>query len=462
MDLYAHPFAFCPQSPVSLSRSARVWCLGGAVWMAAGLFFLLLSFVKTGIYPEWGVFCSAMNPGILRQVAVALLIYGWGMPTMWGIALLLLGRGSSFDPAWTRAGAWGWNCLVFGGAAAVLSGNGSGISAMPFPAAVWPALVLAVVPVFLLIARVPDNDSRMWGVKGKLSFMSALLGVFYLAGGTVSVFFVSLPAYFRTLAAECTTFGLASGILVAFALAIHLPERRERRRYEWGYVLSWLVFVLTQSFLFMGLRSGMVDKWVFILLALPGFWSALFLAGRRFGSLKGKWPGIYWLMAGCWILWGFWYFLYAPSAVSSEFAEVPGAWLVYLLILMMGPFACFSALFLYQKVPSCTGRDWLSRRGLVCPLLCWMGGMIFYYVGMFVAAGRSSEEPVFIYWREQSWVGTISVLMLLAGVMIFAIHLALVWSGGGRITAMSMIGWSREDVFCQEKDEMKNKGEDLK
>lgn len=462
MDLYGHPPTFPPRIPDSLSRAARVWCLGSITWMGVGLFFLLLSFVKTGISPEWGVFCSAMSPGILRQSAVALLIYGWGLPMMWGITLLLLGRGSSVEPAWARASAWGWHGLILGGTVAVLCGHGSGISVMPFPSAVWPALVLAAVPVLVLIASVPVSGSGSWGVKGRLSFMSALLGMFYLTGGTVSVFFVSLPPYFRTMAAECTTFGLAIGILVAFALAILLPERQEKRKYEWGCVLSWLVFVLTQSFLFMGFRSGMVDKWVFILLSLSGFLASLFLARGRVGSLKGKWSGIHRLMAVCWLLWGFWYFLYAPSAVSPGFGEVPGAWLLYLLFLMMVPFACFSALFLYEKLPSCTGRDWLSSRGLVYPLVCWMSGMIFYYAGMFVAAGRSSEEPVFIYWRAQSWVGTISVLILLAGWMIFAVHLALVWSGRGRIAAVSLFGMSQSGSSDKEKDKTKDKGGDSK
>lgn len=435
--LYEYPSAFPPETPRSLSRAARVWCLGGILWMlvAAGLF--LLSYARIGgLASEWGAFCPAGNPGILRQAAFALLVYGWGVPLVFGLSLLICGRDSRRNPDWSRAGAWGWHAVIVWGLVAVLGGWGSGISMMPFPFAVWPVLIMAGVPTVFFVLCSLWRKSHTLSARESLSGMSVILAFFYLLGGVLFVFVNPLPAFYRTLAAECTTYGLSLGVCCSFVLSAFVKDDSGTKRSL--LLLSYFVFVLAQTLLFIGFRAGAGNPYIIGAALFLGLFTAIYLCwqgGKREQSGKNI-PVSMLLVLGTGMLG----FLYFHTYMGNEFTGVERG-LSYFMIMMGGVFSLMSAFLLYIEIPRCTGRDWFSRRALSYPLYLWQAGIIVFILGMIIVGKGAGASNILSaqYWLAQALVGSLSFLLWLGGSLLFALHVLLIWTGWGRISGRMIL-----------------------
>lgn len=443
-NLYEYPSAFLSETPRSLSRAARVWCLGGVFWMlvAAGLF--LLSYARMGgLASEWGAFCPAGNPGILRQAAFALLVYGWGVPLMFGLSLLICCRDSRWNSDWSRAGAWGWHAVILWGVVSVLGGWGSGISMMPFPFAVWPVLIMACVPTVFFVLCFLWGKSHTLSARESLSGMSVLLAFFYLLGGVFFVFVNPLPAFYRTLAAECTTYGLSFGVCCSFVLSAFIKGDSGTKRPL--LFSAYFVFVLAQTLLFTGFRTGAGSPYIIGAAQFLGLVAAIYLC-RQGDKMEKSGKNIFvslLLLLGMGMLG----FLYFQTYMGNEFAGSERG-LSYFMIMMGGVFSLLSAFLLYAEVPRCTGRDWFSRRALSYPLYLWQAGIIVFIVGMIVVGKGAEASNVLLpqHWQSQALVGSLAFLLWLGGSFLFALHVLLVWTGWGRISGRMILA-ENEDEF---------------
>lgn len=441
--LYEYPSAFPSETPRSLSRAARVWCLGGIFWMlvAAGLF--LLSYARIGgLATEWGAFCPAGNPGILRQAAFTLLVYGWGVPLMFGLSLLICGRDSRWNPDWCRAGAWGWHAVILWGLVAVLGGWGSGISMMPFPFAVWPVLIMAGVPTVFFVLCSLRRKPHTLSARESLSGMSVLLAFFYLLGGVLFVFVTPLPAFYRTLAAECTTYGLSLGVCCSFVLSAFVKDNSGKKCLL--LLSAYFVFVLAQTLIFTSFRTGAGSPYIIGVALFLGLVAAIYLS-RQGGEMEKSPKNIpvsVWFLLGMGML----SFLYFYTYMGNEFTGVERG-LLYFMIMMGGVFAPLSAFLLYTEIPCCTGRDWFSRRALSYPLYLWQVGILVFIVGMIVVGTGAGASNILSpqYWQAQALVGSLSFLLWLGGSLLFALHVLLVWTGWGRISGRMILSLNEDE-----------------
>lgn len=407
-SLFDYPGTYLPQIDRSVSRTARVWCVCGMLWLVAGMAAYLLEGYR--LMSPLGLFAGQVwgSAGVLDQVAESILIYGWGVSMCMGVALLLICKDRKLPlNSLSHAGAWLWQGCVLIGVVSLISLSGSGIEGMSFPSWVWPGLILAAAPSFGSIVSSFMNEEQE--LSDCLVFMSILLGGVILVLGWLLVFVVDIPPYYKGLAALMTRSGWVIAVLFGVGAGSSMKARTTMGR----------VVVLIGFCLLLGAGTGFE-------LARPGMpWgsgcipllvksvimiSCLFIL-RRAWDMRGDFSRIMVLLA----------------VVLSGFSWNGD---ISLLAYAVGVLGMGSLWVLYDNVPRCSGSDWKGRARygnvLKACLFVFVGG-IFLNGELGAMIGDKLGDRVIV-----RYIGDV----VLSGIVLIAfipllIQVVLVWSGLG-------------------------------
>ena len=147
-----HPDA---PTPASIERSLRqpvvFFLTTGAAWLAMALVLGVLASLKVH-QPDFLGSCAWLTYGRVFPAHLNALIYGWGMQAAFAMIIWWMARLSRKEcttaPAILTAGCV-WNLGVALGSLGILSGHGTGMPWMEFPAFVWPVLLLSYCAIVI-------------------------------------------------------------------------------------------------------------------------------------------------------------------------------------------------------------------------------------------------------------------------------------------------------------------------
>ena len=129
----------------SLRHPVMFFLTSGAAWLAVSIFLGVIASAKVHS-PGFLSQCSWLTYGRIFPAHINALIYGWGMQAAFAVIIWLMARLSRKEC--TASGTiltagHIWNLGVTLGILGILSGNGTGMPWMEFPAFAWPVLAVS-------------------------------------------------------------------------------------------------------------------------------------------------------------------------------------------------------------------------------------------------------------------------------------------------------------------------------
>lgn len=129
----------------SLRHPVMFFLTSGAAWLAVALVLGVIASAKVHS-PGLLAGCGWLSYGRVFPAHLNALVYGWGMQAAFAVILWLMARqsGKACTSAVTIVTAGHvWNLGVALGVVGILSGNGTGMPWMEFPAFAWPVLLVS-------------------------------------------------------------------------------------------------------------------------------------------------------------------------------------------------------------------------------------------------------------------------------------------------------------------------------
>ena len=135
----------------SLRHPVMFFLTSGAAWLAVSIFLGVIASAQSH-NPGFLSDCPWMSYGRVFPAHVNALIYGWGMQAAFAVIIWLMARLSRKEC--TAAGTiltagHVWNLGVSMGVLGILSGNGTGMPWMEFPAFAWPVLLISYFAIVI-------------------------------------------------------------------------------------------------------------------------------------------------------------------------------------------------------------------------------------------------------------------------------------------------------------------------
>ncbi len=135
----------------SLRHPVMFFLTSGAAWLAVSILLGVIASAKVhspGFLSE----CSWLTYGRVFPAHINALVYGWGMQAAFAIIIWLMARLSRKEC--TASGTiltagHVWNLGVMLGTIGILSGNGTGMQWMEFPAFAWPVLLVSYFAIVI-------------------------------------------------------------------------------------------------------------------------------------------------------------------------------------------------------------------------------------------------------------------------------------------------------------------------
>ncbi|MEO5917868.1 MAG: cbb3-type cytochrome c oxidase subunit I [Luteolibacter sp.] len=135
----------------SLRHPVMFFLTSGAAWLAVSIVLGIISSAKVHS-PEFLSGCSWLTYGRVFPAHINALIYGWGFQAAFAVIIWMMARLSRKEC--TAAGiiltaGHIWNLAVSLGVIGILSGNGTGMPWMEFPAFTWPVLLFSYFAIVI-------------------------------------------------------------------------------------------------------------------------------------------------------------------------------------------------------------------------------------------------------------------------------------------------------------------------
>ena len=135
----------------SLRHPVMFFLTSGAAWLAVSILLGVISSAKVHS-PDFLSNCAWLTYGRVFPAHINALVYGWGMQAAFAVIIWLMARLSRKQC--TSAGmiltaGHVWNFGVALGVIGILSGNGTGMQWMEFPAFAWPVLLLSYFVILI-------------------------------------------------------------------------------------------------------------------------------------------------------------------------------------------------------------------------------------------------------------------------------------------------------------------------
>jgi cytochrome c oxidase cbb3-type subunit 1 len=135
----------------SLRHPVMFFLTSGAAWLAVSILLGVISSAKVHS-PGFLSDCAWLTYGRVFPAHINALVYGWGMQAAFAVIIWLMARLSRKQC--TSAGmiltaGHVWNFGVALGVIGILSGNGTGMQWMEFPAFAWPVLLLSYFVILI-------------------------------------------------------------------------------------------------------------------------------------------------------------------------------------------------------------------------------------------------------------------------------------------------------------------------
>lgn len=135
----------------SLRHPVMFFLTSGAAWLAVSIFLGVLASAKVHS-PDFLGQCGWLTYGRVFPAHINALIYGWGMQAAFAVIIWMMARLSRKEC--TAAGTiltagHIWNIGVGLGVVGILSGNGTGMPWMEFPAFAWPVLLVSYFAILI-------------------------------------------------------------------------------------------------------------------------------------------------------------------------------------------------------------------------------------------------------------------------------------------------------------------------
>lgn len=142
-----------PDTDRSLTYPVMFFVSGGAVWLLVSILLGAIASAKID-NPDFLATCSFFTYGRVFPAHLSALIYGWGMQAAFAVILWLMARlcrNECGGGGTLICAGLAWNLGVAAGIVGILTGNGTGMPWMEFPAFVWPVLLVSYV---IIVCRV--------------------------------------------------------------------------------------------------------------------------------------------------------------------------------------------------------------------------------------------------------------------------------------------------------------------
>ncbi len=129
----------------SLRHPVMFFLTSGAAWLAVSIFLGVIASAKVHS-PGFLTHCPWLTYGRIFPAHINALVYGWGMQAAFAVIIWLMARLSRKEclaSGTILTAGHIWNLGVALGVVGILSGNGTGMPWMEFPAFAWPVLLVS-------------------------------------------------------------------------------------------------------------------------------------------------------------------------------------------------------------------------------------------------------------------------------------------------------------------------------
>ena len=444
----------------SLRHPVMFFLTSAAAWLAVSLILGIISAAKIHS-PNFLDGCGWLTYGRTQAAHINILVYGWGFQAAFGVIVWLLSRLSRQEcraSGLILTAGHVWNLTVAAGVIGILSGYGTAMPWMEFPAFTWPVLLLSyfaiVIWSFVQFKVRPAGHVYIsqWYLMAAMIwfpwvFITAnlLLHVFpgnpVMAAGINAWYKSSLIFLFFTPVALGTAFYLTPKVT---GRAIHSYPLAKLGFWSLAVIMPWagmqkLTGAPIPFFLpYVGAAAT-------ILFFIPAFTAAINILRTAMADpdVANNSPTLRFTMAGIFGL--------IVTAVASVFLNLPGSTLQLSQFSMSGygfdilalygffSFVMFGAI--YFIVPRVTRREWLSRRLIKMHFfLSIYGILIIAIVAIFGGLQQGIGQEEFSQpWQAAAeravpyaWATMISWCFILVSNIFFFMHLTVMWMRLGR------------------------------
>lgn len=453
------------QLRASIDRSLRhpvmFFLTSGAAWLAVSLIIGIISSAKVHS-PDFLDSFGWLTYGRLQAAHVNLLIYGWGFQAAFGVIIWLMSRLSRQEcrAAGTILTAGHiWNLGVSFGLLGILSGNGTGMSWMEFPAFVWPVLLIsyfAIVVWSFVQFKVRSNEHvyiSQW-------YLIAAMVWFPWIFITVNLLLHVFPG--NPVMANAINAWYKSGLIflfftpVALGTALYLAPKvtgKPIQSYSMAKLGFWSLAIIMPWAGMQKLTGAPIPYFLpyfgaaaTVLFFIPAFTAAINLLKTALGDMEvvNNSPTLRFTVAGVFGL--------ILMAFAAVVLNLPGSSLPLTQFSMSGYgfeiialYAFFSLVMfgaIYFIVPRITRREWLSRRLIKLHFFFSIYGIVtIALVALFGGIQQGIGQEYFDQpWLENAakratpyaWATTISWCFILFSNIFFFLHLTVMWLRLGR------------------------------
>jgi cytochrome c oxidase cbb3-type subunit I len=444
----------------SLRHPVMFFMASGAAWLAVSIVLGIISSAKVHT-PNFLSDCSWLTYGRTQAAHINLLVYGWGFQAAFGVIVWMMSRLSRQEcraSGLILTAGHIWNIGVSVGVLGILSGNGTAMPWMEFPAYTWPMLLVsyfAIVTWSLVQFKVRPQGhvyiSQWYFIAAMIWFPWVFI--------TANVLLHVIPGN-PVMAAGINAWYKSSLIFlfftpVALGAAFYLTPKVSGRAIH-SYPLAMLGFwslALIMPWAGMQKLTGApipffipyVGATATILFFIPAFTAAVNILRTAISNPEAvkQSPTLRFTIAGIFGL--------IVLAVASVFLNLPGSTLKLSQFSMSGygfeilalyaffSFVMFGAF--YFIVPRITRREWLSRRFITMHFFLSIYGVIsIAVIAIFGGIQQGIGQETF----DQPWAAaalrafpyavfiTISWCFILVSNIFFFFHLTVMWLRLGR------------------------------
>jgi len=444
----------------SLRHPVMFFMTSGAAWLAVSIILGIISSAKVHS-PGFLSCCSWLTYGRVFPAHINAFIYGWGFQAAFAVIIWLMARLSRKEC--TASGliltaGHVWNLGVFLGLVGILSGSGTGLPWMEFPAFAWPVLLACyfaiVIWSFIQFRVRPEGHTYIsqWYLLAAIVWfpwiyitanilLHCLPGHPVMAAGINAWYKSALMFLFFTPVALGTAYYLAPKIT---GVPVYSYSLAKLGFWSLAVIAPWAGMQKLSGApipYFLPYVGAAATVMVFV----PAISAAVNLIRTMLASpeILASSPSLRFTIAGIGGL--------ALLAVAAVALNLPGSTLPLTQFSLSGygfeilalygffSFVMFGAI--YFIVPRVTRREWLSRRLIKMHFLFSVYGIIA--VVLFALFGGFEQGTSQENW-QQAWqaaattakpyaVGTtIAWCFILFSNVFFLLHLALMWLRLGR------------------------------
>lgn len=444
----------------SLRHPVMFFMTSGAAWLAVSIVLGIVASAKLHA-PEFLDHFSWTTYGRIFPAHMNAFIYGWGFQVAFAVILWMMARLSRKEC--TAAGTiltagHIWNLGVSFGVLGILSGNGTGMPWMEFPAFVWPVLMISYF-VIVIWSFIQFRVRPLGHVYISQWYLLAALVWFPWVFITANTLLHCLPGH--PVMANGINAWYRSALIflfftpVALGAAYYLAPKvtgRPVQSYSLAKVGFWSLAIIAPWAGMQKLTGAPIPYFLpylgaaaTILLSLPAVTAAwnILRTTQQAGDVVGHSPSLRFTIAGIVGL--------IVLAFAAVFLNIPGKTLEITQFSLSGygfdilalygffSFVMFGAV--YFIVPRVTRREWISRRLIKIHFLFSIYGLLtIALVALFggLLQGIGQED-----WK-QPWENaadfaypyavatTISWSFILFSNIFFFLHLTLMWLRLGR------------------------------